>query len=69
MPHLPLMLCEICKGGDCIMFVFSTLAPSTIPALEESLCLFLLWELQGIELQISGIFLPKGGFTGKVLSL
>ena len=51
------------------MFVFSTLAPSTIPALEESLCLFLFWELQGIELQINGIFQPKGGFTGKVLSL
>lgn len=41
------------------MFIFITLAPSRIPATEESLCLFQLWELEGTE--TSGKLQPKGG--------
>lgn len=39
----------MCEGGNRIMSVLITLAPSTIPATEESLFLFRLWELQGTE--------------------
>ena len=47
-PHLPLMLCEICESGNCIMFLLSTLAPSTIPALRR-FSLFLLWVFSSVQ--------------------
>ena len=59
-PHLPLMLCEICESGNCIMFLLSTLAPSTIPTLRR-VFLFLLWVLGGMNYKLTANFSPVEG--------